>query len=69
MAYFENGLQLTPQGISLNTKILANEISFHVIAIAVGDGELASQLDPNKLSNELFRTDNIKIRILNPHPK
>jgi hypothetical protein len=65
MAYFQDGIQLTIQGKALNVKILANKIPFNVTAIGIGDGELNAQVDPNQLSNELFRTGNIKVRIHN----
>ena len=63
MAYFEDGVRLTPQGKALNARILANNVQFSLSAIAVGSG--IAQADPNGLANELFRTSDIRIRIIN----
>jgi hypothetical protein len=38
MAYFADGVQLTPQGIAFNTKILASAAPFRVTAFGSIDG-------------------------------
>ena len=65
MAYFPGGVQLTELGLRLNAKLLARGEPFVVEAIAIGDGELVNQVDPNQLANELFRATEVRARIIN----
>jgi hypothetical protein len=69
MALFKDGIQLTPQGKALHAKALLGDLPLAINAIAVGDGPLNTQVDPNSLANELFRYDKssgkVKVRRLN----